>query len=292
MWGDTYQIESINFGNWFSIARAFVPKTSVVELTGTYRSSNNELKELWSRVRNFDDSITEFLCKNGYSKNLDSSVFEKKDDEIILCLNYDGLYGINNINNFLQTNNKNKGVTIGVNTYKVGDPILFNESNRFSPLIYNNMKGIIKSIDENDEEVIFSVKLDFTLNELDAAGYDFVLLAPAEDGFSVINFAVKKIINYDEEETNKRYLVPFQVAYAVSVHKAQGLEFNSVKIIVSNEVEEQVTHNIFYTAITRAKKSLQIYWTPEVQKYVISKFSKYDSSRDVNILKQMFDWKS
>lgn len=290
--GDTYQIESINFGNWFSIARAFVPKTSVVELTGTYRSSNNELKELWSRVRNFDDSITEFLCKNGYSKNLDSSVFEKKDDEIILCLNYDGLYGINNINNFLQTNNKNKGVTIGVNTYKVGDPILFNESNRFSPLIYNNMKGIIRSIDENDEEVIFSVKLDFTLNELDAAGYDFVLLDPAEDSFSVINFAVKKSINYDEEETNKRYLVPFQVAYAVSVHKAQGLEFNSVKIIVSNEVEEQVTHNIFYTAITRAKKSLQIYWTPEVQKYVISKFSKYDSSRDVNILKQMFDWKS
>lgn len=136
------------------------------------------------------------------------------------------------------------------------------------------------------------MKLDFTLNELDAAGYDFVLLAPAEDGYSVISFTVRKSVNYDEEETDKRYLVPFQVAYAVSVHKAQGLEFNSVKIIVSNEVEEQVTHNIFYTAITRAKKSLQIYWTPEVQKYVISKFSKYDSSRDVNILKQMFDWKS
>lgn len=291
--GDTYQIESINFGNWFSIAKSFVPKTSVIELTNTYRSSNNELKVLWERVRNLDDSITEFLCKNNYSKNLDSSVFEKQDDdEIILCLNYDGLYGINNINNFLQTNNENKGVTIGVNTYKVGDPILFNESNRFSPLIYNNMKGIIKSIDENDDEVIFSVKLDFAINELNASDYDFVLLEPAEDDSSVIKFAVKKSVNYDEEEADKRYLVPFQVAYAVSVHKAQGLEFNSVKIIVSNEVEEQVTHNIFYTAITRAKKFLQIYWTPEVQKYVISKFSKCDSSRDINILKQMFNWKS
>lgn len=31
--GDVYQIESIYFGNWFSIARKFVPATSVFELT-------------------------------------------------------------------------------------------------------------------------------------------------------------------------------------------------------------------------------------------------------------------
>ena len=49
-------------------------------------------------------------------------------------------------------------------------------------------------------------------------------------------------------------IVPFQVAYAVSIHKAQGLEYKSVKIVITNDVEELITHNIFYTAITRAKE--------------------------------------
>jgi len=31
------------------------------------------------------------------------------------------------------------------------------------------------------------------------------------------------------------------------------LEYDSVKIIITKEVEQQITHNIFYTAITRAK---------------------------------------
>ena len=35
----------------------------------------------------------------GYSTVLDKSLFEaQREDEIILCLNYDGLYGINNVN--------------------------------------------------------------------------------------------------------------------------------------------------------------------------------------------------
>ena len=49
-------------------------------------------------------------------------------------------------------------------------------------------------------------------------------------------------------------IVPFQVAYAVSIHKAQGLEYKSVKIVITNEVEELITHNIFYTAITVQKR--------------------------------------
>lgn len=61
-------------------------------------------------------------------------------------MNYDGLYGINNINRFLQNSNSNENVVWGINNYKVGDPILFNESNIFSPLIHNNSKGKIVGI--------------------------------------------------------------------------------------------------------------------------------------------------
>lgn len=81
------------------------------------------------------------------------------------------------------------------------------------------------------------------------------------------------------------YVVPFQVAYAVSIHKAQGLEYNSVKIVITDEVEELVTHNIFYTAITRARKTLKIYWTPEVEEKVLNRIRPRDIGKDVNILK-------
>ena len=43
------------------------------------------------------------------------------------------------------------------------------------------------------------------------------------------------------------------------MYKRQGLEYDSVKIIITNETEERITHNIFYTAITRAKEKLKIY---------------------------------
>jgi ATP-dependent exoDNAse (exonuclease V) alpha subunit len=48
--------------------------------------------------------------------------------EGILCLNYDGLYGINNINRFLQSSNPNSAVEWGSATYKIGDPVVFNDS--------------------------------------------------------------------------------------------------------------------------------------------------------------------
>ncbi|MFA7637262.1 MAG: helicase C-terminal domain-containing protein, partial [Monoglobales bacterium] len=81
-------------------------------------------------------------------------------------------------------------------------------------------------------------------------------------------------------------VVPFQIAYAVSIHKAQGLEYDSVKIVITDEVEELVTHNIFYTAITRARKKLKIYWTPEVEEKVIKRIKPRDISKDVELLKK------
>ena len=38
--GDVYQIESIYFGNWFDIARNFISKGSIFELTYPYRTQN------------------------------------------------------------------------------------------------------------------------------------------------------------------------------------------------------------------------------------------------------------
>ena len=287
--GDIYQIESIYFGNWFGIARNFVPQTSLFELIHPYRTTNNVLLTVWDRVRELNDSILEPLVKNGCVARFDESIFEhSEEDEIILCLNYDGLYGINNINRFLQNSNPNESVVWGINIYKVGDPILFNESNIFSPLIHNNSKGKIVGIHQEEKRIWFNVELDESINELDAGGYNFQLLGESESGKSIISFSVNKYQSTDEDdEDNDSTVVPFQVAYAVSIHKAQGLEYDSVKIIITNETEERITHNIFYTAITRAKNKLKIYWSPETEQAVLKRFGIKNFTKDAQLLSQL-----
>lgn len=286
--GDTYQIESIYFGNWFAIVQNFVPKTSIFELTQPFRAQNKELLTVWERVRECDTNILESLVANNYTSRLDDSIFEKKnDDEIILCLNYDGLYGINNINNYIQNNNPNNGVIWGTHTYKIGDPILFNESNRFAPLIHNNSKGRIVGIQPEEHTIIFDIELEESINELDACNYDFSLLDVSQTGKSVIRFSVNQYCGSDEED-DESTVVPFQVAYAVSIHKAQGLEYDSVKIIITNEIEEQISHNIFYTAITRAKRKLKIYWSPETENFVLKNFKTRRFDIDASRLKTFF----
>lgn len=288
--GDVFQIESILFGNWFDIIRRFVNQSAILELKTPYRTTNEKLLTIWNRVRELDIAILEPMVKENYSVRLDKSVLDQpNDDEIILCLNYDGIYGINNINHFLQSNNPNQPVLWGVHDYKVNDPILFNESERFTPLIHNNMKGKIVDINKTESEIFFTIELDIGINEIDADGYDFELLSNKNSKHSIIKFSVKKYPDTDEDDDSFDKLVPFQVAYAVSIHKSQGLEYKSVKIIITNELEELVSHSIFYTAITRAKENLKIYWSPETEKVILSSFEKRDFSRDIGLLKGMIN---
>lgn len=282
-------IESIYFGNWFDIARNFISKDSIFELTHPYRTQNRNLLTVWERVRNLDIAILEPMVKSKYSVRLDESIFSHaEEDEIILCLNYDGLYGINNINRFLQNSNPSPAIQWGIGLYKVGDPVLFNESDRFSPLIHNNSKGRIVGITTEELKIWFEIELDCAINELDAWGYDFELMDVSESGNSIIKFSVDKYRSTDEDDDYSDTVVPFQVAYAVSIHKAQGLEYRSVKIVITNETEERITHNIFYTAITRAKENLKIYWSPETEKSVLGRLEVRDSRRDANLLKQLY----
>ncbi len=289
--GDIYQIESIIFGNWFSMAQEFVSKSAISNLTKPYRSNSNKLLTLWDRVRNMDDAILEILTKNNYSTTLDESIFEfTEEDEIILCLNYDGLYGINNINRFLQGNNKNDAIQWGVHIYKINDPILFNESERFSPLIYNNLKGRIIDIERYDDRIQFDIEIYKSINELDVEGYDLEFIGNSDSGNSVIRFWVNEFGNTDEDDSmSSETIVPFQVAYAISIHKAQGLEYNSVKIVITDEVEERITHNIFYTAITRAKEKLKIYWTPETENRILNNLSIENNRKDIALISNKFN---
>ncbi|MGC4750645.1 ATP-dependent DNA helicase [Micromonospora sp. DT201] len=278
--GDVYQIESIQFGNWFSIIRSFIPRTSVFELMTPFRTKSQSLLGFWGKVRNIDDDIAEVIARNGYSTVLDKSLFEaQRKDEIILCLNYDGLYGINNVNRFLQSSNPNPATTWRVSTYKVDDPVLFNETERFRPVIYNNLKGRLVDIAYHPGRIQFDVELDRPLTGFDVVGGELEWVEGSTVRFSVYDYDTS-----DEDDDSVNTAVPFQVAYAVSIHKAQGLEYDSVKIVMTDANEDDITHSIFYTAVTRARESLKIFWTPETQQAVLKSLPRASSPKDVALL--------
>lgn len=280
--GDVYQIESIQFGNWFGIIRSFIPSTSVFELTTPFRTNNESLLTFWNKTRNSDDDIAEVIARNGYSSILDKTLFEAQgEDEIILCLNYDGLYGINNINRFLQSSNPSAAVTWRMSTYKIGDPVLFHETERFRPVIYNNLKGKIVGIKHVPGRIQFDVDLDRSpLSEFDVSSNELEWL----EG-SIVRFSVYEKDTSDQDDDSLNTTVPFQVAYAVSIHKAQGLEYDSVKVVITDSNEDDITHSIFYTAVTRARQRLQIFWTPETQHRVLDRLVHRSTNRkDVSLL--------
>lgn len=284
--GDERQIESIRFGNWFSLAREFLPKKCVYEFEKPWRTTNDGLLKLWDSVRSMKPDVTEILAACDMTAALDGSVLERVcSDEILLCLNYDGLYGINNLNRLLQSLNPNPPVLWSLHTYKVGDPILFSETERFRPLLYNNLKGRIADIDQNGRDSItFTVAVDIIMSELSALRYHGLEFVDVRDGRTLLRFTVRRPTGQDEEDPGDDCVVPFQVTYAVSVHKAQGLEYSSVKLVISKDVESHITHSVFYTAITRARESLRIYWSPESQKKVLSGFELASSYADAQIL--------
>lgn len=289
--GDTYQIESIAFGNWFTLSKKLVKPSSVFELNQIWRSTNENLLKLWELVRTGDDKVDEMLVKQNFSERISEEILKKQDDdEIILCLNYSGLYGINSINYYLQSVNPNQSINLNLETYKIGDPIVFGDNNRFAPVIYNNLKGKIVDIKEDELKVWFSIEIDKVIDELEIQDLDLELIGESENHKSIVKFYVDKYKDTDQDnDLDLAKEVPFSIAYAFSIHKSQGLEYKSVKIIVTNEIEELISHNIFYTAITRAKEKLKIYWSPECQTKIISMIKHVEDNKDGHFIKSKIE---
>jgi exodeoxyribonuclease V alpha subunit len=52
-----------------------------------------------------------------------------------------------------------------------------------------------------------------------------------------------------------------ETAYALTIHKSQGSEFENVLVVLPDRISPLLTRELLYTAITRAKKSVQV-WGP------------------------------
>lgn len=275
--GDIYQIESIDFGNWFYYAKDIIKTDSAnIELLNTWRTDKEELKGLWDEVRKVQPIITEKLAMDGpFSADIGEEIFVSQDeDEIVLCLNYDGKFGLNNMNLYFQNaNTKSEVYTWAEWTFKVGDPVIFLDTKR-SSLLYNNLKGRIVDISKSASAISFTLDIDTILTERQCRNESFEFVDVTDFGTRIrLEVIASDDESIDEEERIKT-IIPFQIAYAVSIHKAQGLEYNSVKIIIPSYNAEKISHSIFYTAITRAKEKLKIFWSAETMKVIIESFDK------------------
>ena len=71
-------------------------------------------------------------------------------------------------------------------------------------------------------------------------------------------------INYDGNivEYTPDKFINFRHGYAISIHKAQGSEFDTVIMPITSNFKRMLYNKLVYTGVTRAKKSLIIVGEP------------------------------
>ena len=169
----------------------------------------------------------DFIKTNNIADSLKEIADNYKDESYndfqVLVPMYKGLNGIDNLNKMLQNifnpKSKNKKeIVVGDITYRECDKIL-QLVNMPDERIFNGDIGTISRIDNKD------IIIDYDGNEI---------------RFTPANF-------------NK-----FKHGYAISIHKSQGSEFDTVVIPVTTSYNKMLYRKLYYTAITRSKKKLII----------------------------------
>ncbi len=155
-------------------------------------------------------------------KSIYTNLYNKNDlyETQILCPTYKGEAGIDKINVALRDmlNPNGKTLTYGFQKFRVGDKVIMTKNNMECGY-YNGDIGIIKSIVEDTINIMIR---------------DNEIILSRE--------------NFDD----------ISLAYAITVHRSQGSEFQNVIVVLPNEPKSMLVRNLFYTAVTRAKKRVFI----------------------------------
>lgn len=238
--GDDHQLPSVGPGN---VLHDLIDSKmlEVVELTELYRQGNDSnIINLAYDIRNSS------INKDIFNVTDDLTFIECNDSEVIpniseicntyLDLNYHnfqilapmykGLNGIDTINQSIKEifNPKNKrknSKDIGGETLQEGDKVI-QLTNMPDDNVYNGDIGLINRIVSNPRSEIY---LDFDGN----------------------------IVKYTPSNFNN-----FRLAYAISIHKSQGSEFDIVVIPIVKGYHKMLYQKLIYTAVTRAKKKLYL----------------------------------
>ncbi|MDE6133193.1 MAG: ATP-dependent RecD-like DNA helicase, partial [Oscillospiraceae bacterium] len=133
------------------------------------------------------------------------------------------------------------------------------------------VKGILYSFRPDDK--VMQVKNN----------YDIVWKKGDENGTGIFNGDIgiilkvvkaesKLYIDFDGRVAEYTYemLDQLELAYAISVHKSQGSEFNAVVIPLLGGFDKLYYRNLLYTAVTRAKKILVIVGSMRVVEQMVA----------------------
>ena len=155
------------------------------------------------------------LCKERIPAKFN---LDPKNDIQVLSPAHKGITGVANLNKVLQKaiNPIGKQIQRGDKILRVNDKVM-QIKNNYDKDVFNGDIGFIKSINEEEQEV-------------------------------VITFNNKDVL-YDYSDLDQIVL-----SYATSIHKSQGSEYPAVVIPISTQHYIMLQKNLVYTGITRAKK--------------------------------------
>lgn len=172
-------------------------------------------------IESSDDNIMYYLrdiCDRVKDKKINTDNFQ------VLAPMYKGINGIDNLNIMMAEifNPDNEKVQIGDKYYSVGDKVI-QLTNDVENNVFNGDIGYIKRIDSIDRKLVVT-----------------------------INYMNHDVV-YKSGEFDR-----FTLAYAISIHKAQGSEYDNVVIVLASSFKRMFYNKLIYTAVTRAKQSLII----------------------------------
>lgn len=238
--GDDHQLPSVGPGQ---VLHDLIESCAlqVVELTELYRQGvDSNIISLAYDIRNqsvnkdifnVDDDLTFIECRdNEVIPNICEICNTYKDLNYkkfqILAPMYKGLNGIDAINKSVQDifNSKSKAKkekVIGEFNFREDDKVI-QLTNMPDDNVYNGDIGIIDRIQSSPKS---EIHIDF-------------------DG-NLVKYTPANFIN-------------FRSAYSISIHKAQGSEFDVVVIPLVNAYNKMLYQKLIYTGVTRAKKKLYI----------------------------------
>ncbi len=184
------------------------------------------------------------ICKLGIKKNMDINNFQ------ILAPMYKGENGIDNLNVSLQEifnppSKDKEELRVGSIVFREGDKIL-QLVNDPDNNIYNGDIGYIKYISPHSKDKVLTV--DFYGNA----------------------------VFYKRED-----LINIKHAYAITIHKAQGSEFDNVIMPLTLSYGRMLYNKLIYTGVSRAKKTLTMIGNPRAL-YIASN-NDYSLYRKTNL---------
>lgn len=188
------------------------------------------------------DTIVQLVCERlprsyGYSPVKDIQV---------LCPSRKGELGVEMLNTRLQAvinpeSPEKRQVRVGQYLFRVGDKVMQVRNNYDLPWVKDDEKGV--GVYNGDIGTIFAID--------------------THNGYIIIDFD-GRIVSCTIEMAED-----LELAYAVTVHKSQGSEFNAVVIPVLGGYDKLYFRNLLYTAVTRAKQLLILVGSKKRLEYMV-----------------------